>query len=79
MELSPDPMLEELSKTVDASWFGKTADRKAVESILGNTSLFVSDLVKAGLSDKICAYLDNMLSGSGAVRKTLTEALAKVK
>ena len=79
MELSPDPMLEELSRTVDASWFGKTADRKAVESILGNTSLFGSDLVKAGLSDKICAYLDNMLSGSGAVRKTLTEALAKVK
>lgn len=74
-ELSPDPMIPELTKTVRPEWFGGKADTEAVRRLLTNSTLFGTDLVKAGLSDKIEAYLEKMLSGKGAVRSTLTEAL----
>lgn len=76
MELSADPMLEELKRVVKSDWFGGSCDRVAVEELLKNTALFGTDLVKAGLSDRIIAYLDKMLTGAGAVRRTLSEALA---
>lgn len=77
MELSADPMLEELKKVVKSEWFGGSADKGAVESLLANSAVFGTDLVKAGLSDRIIAYLDKMLTGAGAVRRTLRETLQK--
>ncbi|MBQ8968041.1 mannitol dehydrogenase family protein [Ruminococcus sp.] len=75
MELSADPMLEELKKTVSPEWYGSKCDRAAVTEILKNATLFGTDLVKAGLADKILEDLDSMLAGEGAVRKTLREKL----
>lgn len=77
MELSADPMLDEMKKVVKSEWFGGTSDSAAVEKVLTNSTLFGTDLKKAGLSDKIITYLDKMLAGSGAVRRTLSEALQK--
>ena len=71
MEISADPMLEELKKSVKSEWFGNGCDKQAVCDILKNKTLFGSDLVEAGLSDRITEYLDKMLAGEGAVRKTL--------
>jgi fructuronate reductase len=75
MELSADPMLDEMQKTVRPEWFGKGCDRAAVEAVLKNEALFGADLVSVGLADKIAAYLDKMLAGAGAVRKVLHDAV----
>ena len=74
-ERSPDPMLSELSETVRPDWFGKTADSAAVMGLLANSTLFGTDLVKAGLAETIIADLNAMLAGKGAVRKTLEKAV----
>ncbi len=75
MELSADPMLPELQKTVTPDWYGSCCDADAVRNILKNTTLFGTDLVKAGLADKIITSLNSMLSGAGAVRSTLQAKL----
>jgi fructuronate reductase len=75
MELSADPMLEEMQKTVRPEWYGNSCDADKVRAVLTNSALFGTDLVKAGLADKIIADLDKMLAGKGAVRSTLKENL----
>ena len=75
MELSADPMLEEMQKTVRPEWYGNSCDADKVRAVLTNSALFGTDLVKAGLADKIITYLDKMLTGKGAVRRTLHEIL----
>jgi len=73
MELSPDPMIPELTAKLGGG------DRASIRDILSNRELFGTDYVSAGLADKITAYYEKMLTGSGAVRKTLREALADIK
>ena len=75
MELSADPMLEEMQKTVRPEWYGNSCDADKVRAVLTNSALFGTDLVKAGLADKIITDLDKMLAGKGAVRSTLKENL----
>ena len=65
----------ELTKTVKPEWFGGKADSEAVRRLLTNSTLFGTDLVKAGLADIIEADLAEMLSGKGAVKKALSEAV----
>lgn len=77
MELSSDPMLEYMQKTVRKEWYGNVCDGIKVREVLKNRTLFGTDLVNAGLADKIISYLDKMLAGKGAVRKTLSEAVGK--
>ncbi|MBQ5316948.1 MAG: mannitol dehydrogenase family protein [Oscillospiraceae bacterium] len=77
MEVSSDPLLDELTAKIKRSFFESTltdADRAVLRDILTNSALFGSDLVKAGLADKIIAYFESMLT-VGAVRKTLEKAL----
>ncbi len=75
MELSADPMLEELRKTITSDMFGnKVTDRDGIKKILSNTELFGTDLVNAGLADRIIDIFEEMLSVPGAVRKALAEA-----
>ena len=42
-----------------------------LEAILTNTSLFGTDLIAAGLGEKIETMLKQMLAGPGAIRQTL--------
>lgn len=77
MERSSDPLLDELSAKIKRSWFGSTltdADKDVIRGILSNSSLFGTDLVKAGLSEKIIADFEAMLT-AGAVRATLEKTL----
>ncbi|MBP5604071.1 MAG: mannitol dehydrogenase family protein, partial [Ruminiclostridium sp.] len=75
MELSADLMLEELRKTITSDMFGKKiSDRDSIKKILSNTELFGTDLVNAGLADRIIDIFEEMLSAPGAVRKALAEA-----
>lgn len=82
MPLSPDPLLDELTKKIKKEWFANAkayADeiRTTLYDALSNRELFGTDIVKAGLAEKVCAYFKNMLGGSGAVRSTLKNALEK--
>jgi fructuronate reductase len=74
MEISSDPMLSELKEQLKGIRLGEKPDGKeGLEEILSNSLLFGTDLVQAGLSEKIEAMLFEMLEGPGAVRKTLQQ------
>ena len=71
-ELSPDPMLDELTAKLSGITLGKpeSADGK-LTPILSNVNIFGSDLYKAGIGEKIEAMFKEELAGVGAVRATL--------
>ena len=78
-ECSPDPGLSRVTVALDSLKFGTEIsfdEAKAVlDPILADTELFASDLVKAGLSDRIEKYFISLMKGPGAVRDTLRNAL----
>lgn len=76
MEISSDPMLSELKEQLKDIKFGeKESAKSGLNGILSSPILFGTDLVKAGLSEKIEVMLSKMLAGPGAIRKTLQEYL----
>lgn len=72
MELSSDPMLEELKSALVGIELGKpeTIGDK-LKPILANETLFASDLCKVGIANKIEGMFAELIAGPGAVRKTL--------
>lgn len=73
-ELSPDPMLDELTAAMEPVTLGQAdADtiHAAVSPILANGRIFGCDLYEAGLGGRIEGMLVDMLAGPGAVRGTL--------
>lgn len=71
---SPDPLLEDLQKQLFGIEFGEQDRQKiheAVMPILANKTIFGSDLYKAGIGEKIEKIFTEMMTGTGAVRKTL--------
>lgn len=73
-ELSSDPMLSELLPKVSNLKLGDTYNGE-IHSILANENIFGLNLVECGLSDKIEEMFEKLISGKGAVRKTLKEYL----
>ena len=72
MELSSDPMLEELQKEMEGIVYGDPSTVKGqLDSILSNDTLFAVDLCKIGLAEKIKDMFIELISGDGAVRSTL--------
>ncbi|MDD3430303.1 MAG: mannitol dehydrogenase family protein [Oscillospiraceae bacterium] len=77
MEVSSDPMKEELQAKLAGIVVGKPETYNGqLKEILSNAVIFGTDLVKAGLADKIEAMFCDMLAGNGAVRATLQKYLA---
>jgi fructuronate reductase len=76
-EASPDPMLPVLRENLRGVEFGKPETAKdRLRPILANEKIFAVNLCKAGrLAEKIERYLEEMLAGKGAVRKTLQKYL----
>ena len=80
MELSSDPLLEEVSAYTDKVEMGKETKESLEEKVgalLHNKTIFGVDLYEARLADRVLTYLLKMTEGKGAVRKTLQEALGK--
>ena len=78
-ELSSDPLAEFFQNELKNAGisFGMTDSVKGkLTSILANETVFGSDLNKAGLTPAIECYLDKLIKETGAVRKTLHEAVA---
>lgn len=72
MEVSSDPMLEELQGLLAGVKLGEPeSGRGKLLPILSNPVLFGTDLVKAGLYEKIEDMFIQLLTGPGAVRETL--------
>lgn len=77
MELSPDPMLEELTVYLkDVKLGDKKSLGNSLRPILSNESLFGSDLYALGIGEKIEGYFEEMLAGENAVRETLEKYLS---
>ena len=72
---SSDPMLATLQSQLASVKLGspESATDDVLRPILSNPALFAVDLYEAGLAEKVSGYLKQMLTGPGAVRKTLEE------
>jgi fructuronate reductase len=76
MELSPDPLLDELRKYVsNVKLNTKESVGDALKPILINEEIFGVNLYDIGLGEKIEGYFNEMISGVGAVRTTLEKYL----
>lgn len=74
MELSSDPLLESLQDELKSIKYDDPSSYNGqLLPVLSNESIFGSDLIKVGLSEKIEEMFVKMLSGKGSVRKTLKE------
>ncbi|WP_089110041.1 mannitol dehydrogenase family protein [Secundilactobacillus mixtipabuli] len=80
LELSPDPLLDQLIKQMENVHFGATDTlvHERVSPILSDERIFGINLYDAGLGDIIECDLVNLLKGPQAVRSTLHQML-KVK
>ena len=77
MEVSSDPLLDTLQKQLEGIQFGEPSSvGDKLRPILANKEIFASDLVQAGLADKIEGMFRELLAGPGAVRATLKKYLA---
>ena len=73
MQLSFDPMLETVKKSVETLKLGvANQDVSGVNFILSSEELFGVNILEMGdMADKIKQHLSDMLVGPGAVRKEL--------
>ena len=77
MEVSDDPMKDELQKALAGIEVGKPETYKGqLRPILSNKVVFGSDLCEVGLADRIEAMFAQLIAGKGAVRATLKKYLA---
>lgn len=75
--LSPDPLLNEVRPYVSDIRLGQTEGvEQAVGPMLHNEKIFGVDLYKVGLAPRVIGYFESMISGPGAVRRTLEEAIS---
>lgn len=75
-ELSPDPMLDNLTPVFSLITFGEAGDiHNRLKDILSNETIFGVDLYKTGLGEKVEGYFSEMIQGEGAVRNTLKKYL----
>lgn len=71
-ELSSDPMLPELTKTLEGIKVGNPQSYTGqLKPILSNANIFGIDLYEAGIGEKIEAMFLEEIAGPGAVRETL--------
>nr|WP_026477348.1 mannitol dehydrogenase family protein [Alkaliphilus transvaalensis] len=72
MELSPDPLLEEVTPYVASIGLGdKGPFHKELKPILSNKTIFGVNLYEVGLGDGVEEYFAELVSKKGAVRETL--------
>lgn len=72
MELSPDPLLEEVRGHVANISLGSRGPfSKELRPILSNEGIFGMNLYHVGLGDIVEGYFEELVSATGAVRQTL--------
>jgi len=74
MELSPDPLLEEVTAHVASVNLGDEGDfHQQLQPILSNKAIFGVNLYEVGLGSKVEEYFAELVAHRGAVRATLTK------
>lgn len=77
MELSADPMAEELREKLAGIKVGQPESYTGqLRAILSNENIFGIDLYKAGIGEKVESMFKEEITGVGAVRATLKKYLA---
>lgn len=72
MELSPDPLLDELVPYVETVALGDQGPfHDELKPILSNATIFGVNLYDAGIGEKVEGYFAELVSKKGAVRETL--------
>lgn len=71
MTLSPDPLADELKKSLEGIELGNFKRTEGLEKLLRNKSIFGVDLFEAGLADRIIEYFGELSEGPGAVAAVL--------
>ena len=75
-ELSDDPLLPELKKILEPVTFGRPESvGDNLKPILSNASIFGVNLYDLGIGTRVEELVREMLSGEGAVRRTLQKYL----
>ena len=70
--LSPDPLLDAVCPYVADFALGKESDvETALKPVLENEKIFGVNLYEVGMAEKVLGYFREMITGPGAVRKTL--------
>ncbi|WP_157077322.1 mannitol dehydrogenase family protein [Robertmurraya korlensis] len=76
MELSPDPLIEELQSYLSKVEFRHPETvNNHLHSILSNERIFGVNLIEMGIGDKIKGFFKLLIRGPGAVRNTLNREL----
>ena len=76
MDLSPDPLIDELTNKLEGIKFGEPVSvKEQLKPILSNEDLMGLDLYEVNLGNKIESYFKEMIQGSNAVRSTLKKYL----
>lgn len=73
---SPDPLLNEMQAALSFLAVGASVTEEQLMPILRRQDIFGVDLAALGLAPIITGYLNEMLSGKGAVRRALQKLLA---
>ncbi|PHV71191.1 mannitol dehydrogenase [Sporanaerobium hydrogeniformans] len=77
-EISPDPMLEVVSKYLEGIKLGaKGPFTHQLKPILSDKTLFGVDLYEVGLGEKVEGYFEELVAGIGAVKRTLAKYTAE--
>lgn len=77
MQLSSDPLMTELQEALKTVEFGNPSSvKEQLKPLLSDEKLFGCDLYKVGLGSRIETMFAQMLTGPGAVSKTLTKYIA---
>lgn len=72
MNISPDPLLEELQPHIQKATFGDSASAgDHLRPILANAKIFGCDLYAIGLGEKVEGFFKQLIKEPGAVRTTL--------
>ncbi|MCR5508218.1 MAG: mannitol dehydrogenase family protein [Lachnospiraceae bacterium] len=74
-DLSPDPLLSELTGIMAAFRGYKAADAESLKPVLSRKDIFAVDLYEAGLAQIITGLFNRMNEGPGMVRKVLHETV----
>lgn len=79
-DLSPDPMLRELTETLAGIVVGKPENyRGQLKQLLANEMIFGSNLYEARIGEQIEIMFVKMIAGKGAVKETLKEYLKGIE
>ena len=76
-EISADPLLEYLKEQLKDVHMGETEGLlEKIRPVIANASIFGVDLFEVNLAERVAGYLAEMLSGEGAVRRTLEKYIS---